>query len=385
MKNDKNTNTKNVTRNMIDDILILAGGFGARLWPASTAGQPKQFMSVSDNLSFLQMSIKRAFSLKPSGRIIVATRSDLADACAEQCEDFAKNLDEEERVQFLKKICVLAEPKARHTAAAIMLGTYFVQKISGNTTHTVLVLTSDHLIGDEEKFFADCKKAALAAAQKFFVCFSIVPTEPSSEYGYIKTGGVMSDLISDLTDVYRIEHFKEKPDLETAKKYVESGNYWWNSGMFAFDAESMENDMKNLTPEIFDAFSFVRESSAPKARVLCGIEIYDDWEAMTKTYETVPAIAIDKAVAEKTEKACAVRSSFSWTDVGNWDVFAEIVDSSCNTQVAEIKAHGNFVYSDIPVAICGVDDLTVVIKNGKALIMKKGCSSLVREANEKLK
>lgn len=368
-------------KNTIEDILILAGGFGSRLWPASTTEHPKQFMAISDNMSFLQMSIKRAFSIRPSGRIVVATRNDLADACAEQCEEFAKNLDESERTQFLKKICVLAEPKARHTAAAIMLGTYFVQKTSGNPLHTVLVLTSDHLIGDEKKFFVDCKKAALAAAQKFFVCFSIVPTEPSSEYGYIKTGGV----IPDLTDVYRIEHFNEKPDLTTAKKYVESGNYWWNSGMFAFDAESMENDMKNLTPEIFDAFSFVRESSAPKARILCGIEIYDDWEAMTKTYETVPAIAIDKAIAEKTEKACAVRSSFSWTDVGNWDVFSEIVYNSCNMQVAEIKAHGNFVYSDIPVAICGVDDLTVVIKNGKALVMKKGCSSLVREASEKLK
>lgn len=376
---------------MINDIIILAGGFGERLWPASSASWPKQFLSFSGGLSFLQESIMRAVSVKPNGKIVIVTRKDLAEECAHQCKILSEKFAENERKDFIKKICVLAEPCARHTAAAVMLSSYFSQIASSSATtadgngRTILILTSDHVISPKEKFVADCQKAAAAAEKGFFVCFAIPPKEPSSAYGYIKTGIALTD-IEDVNEhsIFAIDNFEEKPDAETAKKYLAEGNYWWNSGMFAFSSVALENDMKNLTPEIYDAFEPIRKSALPSPKQINGIDVYENWEALEKAYQTVPSMPIDKAIAEKTKRAAVVRATFDWIDVGNWDVFSSISENSA-PQSSEVDSRNNFIYSDIPVVTCGIEDLVIVIKNGAALIMKKGDSSLVKEAVQKMK
>lgn len=390
---------------MINDIIILAGGFGERLWPASSASWPKQFLSFSGGLSFLQESIMRAVSVKPNGKIVIVTRKDLAKECAHQCKILSEKFAENERKDFIEKICVLAEPYTRHTAAAIMLSSYFSQLVSNSSTtskgcdsdvssrdisdRTILILTSDHVISPTEKFVEDCQKAAAAAEKGYFVCFAITPKEPSSAYGYIKSGKTLDDIIDEIgasgkNSIFAIDNFKEKPDEKTAQKYLAEGNYWWNSGMFVFTSKALEKGMKKLTPEIYDAFEPIRKSCPPSPTQINGIDVYENWETLEKAYQTVPQMHIDKAIAEKTKHAAVVRATFDWIDVGNWDVFSNISENSA-PQFSEVNSTNNFIYSDIPVVTCGIEDLVIVIKNGSALIMKKGCSSLVKEAVQKMK
>lgn len=366
---------------MITDVIILAGGFGERLWPASSPECPKQFMVVAGDRSFLQASIQRALALDVTGRIVIVTRCDLVELCIDHCVQLADQESEENRAELYRNLSVLAEPSPKHTSAAIMAGTYFIQKSEPEKKHTILVLASDHVIDPVGLFVDDCKKAAEAAEKGFFVCYAIPPVEPAVGYGYIKTGKALSADNS----VFAIDNFREKPDRETAARYLAEGSYWWNSGMFAFDADSFCREMKLCAPEVYDAFSPVREGTVPVPENKKGIGVVQNWLEMEKTYRIVPAIAIDKSVAERTKHACAVRASFSWTDVGSWDVFSSLCTAKGDAKVVQIQSTGNFVYSDIPVALCGINNIVVVVKNGAVLVMKKGCSAMVRDVVNEMK
>ena len=365
---------------MITDVVILAGGFGERLWPASSPDNPKQFMTLSGGLSFMQSSIFRALSLDVSGKIVIVTRKDLTASCVKQCKDMVKNVSEKAGSKLLTDTYVLSEPSPRHTAAAIMSASLFLEKISPDVKHTVLVLTSDHVIEPVSSFISDCQKAAECAEAGNLVCFAIPPTEASTGYGYIKSG----ENISADGSVFRIDSFKEKPDKETAKAYLESGKYSWNSGMFAFTTKFLLEEMKKCTPEVSSAFECVERGEKPAERIESAIHVVENWKELETAYSTTPKVAIDTSLAEKTTHAACVRSTFKWTDVGSWDVFSSLSDSVC-PQMAEVEAKENFVYSDIPVALCGVEDLIVVIKNGSALVMKKGASAYSRKVVEAMK
>ena len=262
-----------------------------------------------------------------------------------------------------------------------MTGVCFITKLFENQKRTFLVLTSDHAISPTGNFVSDCKNAALAAENGRFVCFAIPPESPSVEYGYIK----IDEPVPGCNSAFVISHFKEKPDLQTAKEYLASGKYFWNSGMFAFDADNFLREMKDCTKEVYDSFEPVFKGKKPDIEKLNEVDVIKNWPEFLKVYETVPKIAVDKAVGEKTSNACAVTTTFSWTDIGNWDVFSRVCTDPVNAKVVQKNCSGNFVYSDIPVVMCGVSDLVVVSKNGKLLVMKKGTSDLVRDASREMK
>ena len=361
---------------MITDVIIMAGGFGERLWPASSPTHPKQFMALNDNISFLQESLLRALSLKISGRIVVVTRKDIEKECTEQIKRLAAVSEENEARKLLAESIVLAEPAPKHTSAAIMTGVELVYKLEPEMPHTFLVLTSDHVISPVSQFCIDCANAAKAAENGKFVCFSIAPTYASTGYGYIKAG-------EDLTGeghTFKIENFKEKPDEKTAKEYFDSGKYFWNSGMFAFEGKMFLAEMKNCTSKVSSAFKAIENGKKPSLKQLNGVYVIKNWPEMEISYQDVPSIAVDKAIAEKSVNAATVKATFNWTDVGSWDTFSELCKNPANNRVVQIESENNFVYSDIPVSLCGVKDLIVVAKNGKLLVMKKGESALVRSA-----
>ncbi len=334
----------------------MAGGFGERLWPASSPEHPKQFMALEAGSSFLQESIKRAAAVtEGKGRIVIVTRKEIEDECVRQAKETG-----------VANVDVVSEPCPKHTSAAIMTGIYHIQAKSNQKDQTILVLTSDHVIGPADTFVKDCANAARAAEDGNFVCFSIPPTEPATGYGYIKAG---RDIYGDET-TYKIDNFKEKPDLEVAKVYIADGHYYWNSGMFVFKASTFLKEMEKCTPAVFNSFAPVQKN---------GLNALED------VYKTVPEIPVDKAIAEKTDKAVAVTTHFNWTDVGSWDVFSQVCSNPDNPKTAQVDSKNNFIYSDIPVALCGVQDLIVVVKNGKLLVMKKGESQLVRDANKLMK
>lgn len=363
---------------MFSDVIILAGGFGERLWPASRPDFPKQFLSINEGISFLQNAIIRSLALKPKGKIIIATRKGLEEQISIQCSSLAKKLSANDCEKIFNDVLIVAEPMAKHTTAPVILCCHLLNKIDPSQKHSVMVLTSDHIITPVENFTSDAEKAYECALKDRFVTFGIRPTEPSTGYGYIQTG------IADDNEktVLKISSFKEKPDAETAKKYLESGNCWWNSGMFAFGCDFFINELKNCTPEIASSFENIPNEKEPSISKLNGIDFVSEWQAMCESYEKTIPMAIDIAVAEKTSHAWTVLASFMWDDVGSWDSFEK--HSNGEGKKVLVEAKNNFVYSDIPVAICGLDDITVVIKNGKALIMKKGCSAMVREVVKKI-
>lgn len=361
---------------MITDVIIMAGGFGERLWPASSPSHPKQFMALNDNISFLQDSLRRAIALKISGKIIIVTRKDIEEECANQVKRLAERSDDYGAKKLLGETIVLAEPSPKHTSAAIMAGVVLADKLNSDKKHTFLVLTSDHVIGPVSQFTADCKNAAKAAEKGKFVCFSIAPTEASTGYGYIKAG---DDLTGEGT-TFNIENFEEKPDAATARKYLDSGKYFWNSGMFAFRGDMFLEEMKACTPEVSRAFEPMCRGKKPLLKQLKGVYVVKSWKEMEITYQDVPSIAVDKSIAEKSKNAATVKATFNWTDVGSWDTFSELCTNPVNNKVVQVESKNNFVYSDVPVSLCGVEDLVVVVKNGKVLVMKKGQSSLVRQA-----
>ncbi|MCI1207826.1 MAG: mannose-1-phosphate guanylyltransferase [Treponema sp.] len=360
---------------MFSDIIILAGGFGERLWPASRPDFPKQFMTLGGHFSFLQQSVRRALALEPSGKILIATRSDLLERMSLQCKELLTSslLSETEREKLKTDLYIIAEPEPKHTTAPVILCCHFLDKLFPLEKHTVLVLTSDHIIEPVAKFVSDAEKAAAAAESGFFVCFAIPPLSASTGYGYIKTG--KSD--EKLDTVYQIENFKEKPDQKTAESYVRSGNYWWNSGMFGFTAEFLEKELAVCSPEISQAFEVVQKGMKPEIAVHNSVKFVSRWPEMTAAYAETPAMPLDISIAEKTDYAYAVRASFSWDDVGSWDSFAEHCENN-EGEMAVVDSSGCFIYSDLPVALCGVKDISVIIKNGKVLVMKKGKSDCVR-------
>lgn len=361
------------------DVVILAGGFGERLWPASKPDFPKQFMSLEDGTSFLQSAVLRALSINPEGKIIIVTRKDILNQVCIQCSQLKEKVTAQQKEKLAEDLLVIAEPCARHTCAPILLSCKYLDKCTGSSRHTVLVLASDHVIMPEEAFASDCKKAAKMADEGNFVCFAINPTEPSTGYGYIKGG----ECLDSENSVFKIDTFKEKPDAETAKAYVESGNYWWNSGMFGFTSEFFQKEIAEQEKDIAKDFEVFDSNVLPEIDLIENVRTLSRWAPMEQVYSKVKAIAVDNAVAEKTSKAVVVKASFNWDDVGSWDALEKFFTKK-NPFVTEVEAENNFVYSDIPVAMCGVKDLIVVVKNGKCLVMKKGKSNLMREVVKKI-
>lgn len=358
---------------MFTDVVILAGGFGERLWPASRPDFPKQFLSINGGISFLQNAVLRALALNVTGKIIIATRKGLETEIAAQCTALAKTYGGDKAKKINDDILIIAEPSAKHTAAPIILCCRLLKLLEPDTEHSLIVLTSDHIIEPMENFVSDAKKAFTAAADGNLVTFGIKPTEPATGYGYIQT-----ELRADYDNTFKIKCFTEKPDAHTAQKYLAAGNCSWNSGMFAFTAKFFIDELTKLTPEIADAFLPLAESPLPKQGKIGGINAITSWKEMDIAYTKTAAISVDVALAEKTEHSYMVAASFSWDDVGSWDSFAR--HSKGTENAAIISSKNCFVYSDIPVALCGAEDLNIIIKNGKALVMKKGADNFVRDA-----
>lgn len=350
------------------NVVILAGGFGERLWPVSCKDFPKQFMALDGGLSFLQQSLQRAFLLESCGSILIITREDILETAKKQCDDFANTLSDTDKEKLQKKLMVIAEPCQKHTAPPIMLASrYFESK--NEEAVPLLVLTSDHCIKTQEQFASDVEIAITEAEKGNFVCFAIPPTEASTGFGYMEVAE------TDNEDIFTITNFKEKPDLELAKRYLDSGNYWWNSGMFCVTPKTFIEEIKNYTTEVYNAFSSINNE--------------DLHQYMEKSYNKTIAISIDHAVAEKSKKVRAVRACFDWHDIGTWESFAEQFEQDENGNsftgtIAQTNTKNCFVYTDTPVVLTGVEDLIVSVKDGKILIAKKGNCQDIKEAVGKL-
>jgi mannose-1-phosphate guanylyltransferase/mannose-6-phosphate isomerase len=353
---------------MVDHIFILAGGSGTRLWPASNSAHPKQFIPVRDGKSLLQLTIERALALEPSGRIVLITLK-------EQLEPIVQELSKLESGR--EKVAVLPEPAARNTAPAIAVAAEWVRAEYG-PEQTTAVLPADHLITPTEKFVEDAEQADVLAREGYLVTFGIPPTRPETGFGYIEAGQT-------LNVGRQVASFREKPDEETAKQFVEAGNYYWNSGMFAFRVSTYLEELNAHSPEMGKTFEGI--GAKGESRREGGVELIMEGPAVEKIYKKSPKDSIDYAVMEKSRKSAMIPAGFTWSDIGSWEEMAELFEKEGRSggETFEVEAQGNFVFSDLPVALCGVEDLVVVVKNGAVLIARKGSGQLVKKAVEQMK
>jgi len=359
---------------MFDDCLIMAGGSGTRLWPASSSRLPKQFLPALGKASFFSMAVERALALtKKNGKVIViAGKSHIPHVIAGTAKLKAGQK---------KRLVVIGEPAAKNTAPAVACAVSYSLLNGGG--RTMLVLTSDHIIKPLEAFKADATLAATAAAKGKLVVFGIPPSRPETGYGYIETGKATDG-------VSKVTAFHEKPDPEIARKYASSKRFFWNSGMFAFSVESMAERFRSLAPDVILPFAKLKPPKPDSVTVSNGVQVLESWPGLDAAYRKTKSISFDYAITEKYPDTVMVRAGFDWIDIGNWEEYAKICENN-RSQVFSAAGDTCYVDSDIPVALAGVEDLIVVIRSGRngatatALITRKGQTQKVREVVERIK
>ncbi|CAM4407818.1 mannose-1-phosphate guanylyltransferase/mannose-6-phosphate isomerase [Stenotrophomonas lactitubi] len=314
--------------------VILSGGSGTRLWPLSREAYPKQFLPLVGDDTMLQATWKRVASIAGAAPIVVANQEHRFMA-AEQLRE----------CKVLPQALIL-EPVGRNTAPAIAIAA--LQALAGGNDALLLVLPSDHVVRNEAAFHAAVKQAAVAAEAGKLVTFGIVPTAPETGYGYIKaaTG----------EGVRAVDRFVEKPDQATAEKYVASGEYYWNSGMFLFKASRYLKELETLQPAILAACRAALDKAARDN---------DFIRLDAEAFAASPNDSIDYAVMEKTADAAVVPLDAGWNDVGSWSALWEVSDkdsdgNACHGDVIALDCKDSYAYGSRLIAMVGLQDVVVV-------------------------
>ena len=345
----------------MNDILpvILSGGSGTRLWPLSRESYPKQFLALAGEQTMLQATWQRVAAIAGRAPLIVANEEHRFVA-AEQLQQLG-----------VQPQAILLEPVGRNTAPAIAVAALEATLEDGDPV--LLVLPSDHVIADEAAFRAAVLSALPAAKEGKLVTFGIVPTGPETGYGYIKasSGGA----------VRAVDRFVEKPDAETAQQYVQSGEYFWNSGMFLFKASRYLSELELFQPEMLAASRNAWQLARRDA----------DFTRLDKdAFAGVPADSIDYAVMEKTADAVVVPLDAGWNDVGSWtalrDVSAQDADGNAHHgDVIAIDCRNTYAYGERLIALVGLDDVIVVETDDAVMVGRSDRMQEIKQVVARLK
>lgn len=344
--------------------VILSGGSGTRLWPLSRASLPKQLLALHGEKTMIQQTVLRA-GLSDCAAPLLICNDDHRFMVAEQMRQIS-----------VKPGAIVLEPFGRNTAPAAAAAALLTAE--QNPKGIVLLLPSDHVVGDMSAFSAAVAVAAKAAAAGNIVTFGITPTTPETGYGYIQR----TDISADAEGAFRVERFVEKPDVATAEKYLAAGSYSWNSGMFVFRADIMLEELGRYCPDVVPA---VRSALKESQRDLDFVRLAAD------AFAKVPNISIDYAVMEHTRRAAVVPCSIGWNDVGSWSSLWEIQphDVDGNVFVGDVVAAGasnSFVRSEKRLtALVGVDNLVVVNTKDAVLVADKNKTQDVKLIIDQLK
>ncbi|HFQ4982569.1 TPA: mannose-1-phosphate guanylyltransferase/mannose-6-phosphate isomerase [Vibrio vulnificus] len=318
--------------------VIMAGGSGSRLWPLSRAHYPKQFLCLDGQASMLQRTIERLDGIEHLPISLI---------CNEEHRFLAA---EQLRSKNVEHSAIILEPFGRNTAPAVALAA--LNAISKDYDPLLLVLAADHIILQKSCFQETISKAIPLAQKGKLVTFGIVPTKPETGYGYIQSGTKLDDNFA-----FTVNAFVEKPNLDLAKKYVEEGGYYWNSGMFMFKASRYLDELHKYRPDIL---------AAVKKALLGSHKDLDFVRLDEEEFRNCPDESIDYAVMEKTEDAVVCPMDAGWSDVGAWSSLWEVSpqDKDQNVLQGDVltdKTRCCYVHStDRLVATVGVEDLVIV-------------------------
>ena len=333
--------------------LIMAGGRGTRFWPASTSSCPKQYLPLLEGKPLLSETLRRLDSLVDIDKRYIVTVQE-QEALARRCS-----------VGQIKSDNIIFEPMAKNTAPCILLSLATLLEKGATIKDIVAIVPSDHVILNCDAFQKDMISAeTLAHKQKKIVTIGILPTAPHTGYGYIHRG-------KKIGQYFEVQSFKEKPDFETAKNYLSSGEYYWNGGIFVASIEILLESFEKYASDIYTYFRELRQEAF-------------NFTKLVEIYTRLPVDSLDYAVMEKSEDILVVPSSFDWNDLGSWEALENIhKQEKGNTLVKEKgyyfnNAKGNIINVDGKfVAMIGVNNL-VVVANEKALLIlpKKECQSV---------
>jgi len=347
-------------------VVIMAGGTGTRFWPVSTSSRPKQFLNLLGDRSLLQMSFDRIAELVPVERLLVLTGAAFVGLAREQLPQ-------------LPPANVIGEPVRRDTAAASCLGAVLCRHRFGNPV--VITLTADHLIEPVQEFQRTLLSAARGARRSgALYTIAIEPTFPSTGYGYLERGRLVDD--DDGVEHYELLSFQEKPDAETAGRYLAAGHYSWNSGMFVWTADSILAQMTVHLPGHVEALQ--RAATCDRT---------DDWpDALAEAFAELDPVSVDYGVMERAEAVRCVAAGFTWSDVGGWLALGDHLprDDAGNRRrgrTVTSDASGNLVFCEDEgetVMLVGVDDLVVVRSGTSTLVVPRHRTEEIKMLVEKL-
>jgi mannose-1-phosphate guanylyltransferase / mannose-6-phosphate isomerase len=339
----------------------MCGGAGTRLWPASRENRPKQFLPLFGLLSTFQETIRRVSDSTLFGRAVVVTNAQYRFLVAEQLAAIGAQAD------------ILLEPARRDSGPAIVAGAAFA--FARDDDPLVLALAADHVVDDTLAFAKVCATAGEAASDDRIVMFGVAPTRPATEYGYIRPGAPLAP------GLFAIERFVEKPDTETAARYVADG-YVWNSGNFVFRARFLMEEYRRFEPE---------SSSAVEAAVQAAGSDLGFVTLAVDAFGRAVAKSIDYAVMERTERAAVMPVSYGWSDVGSWQAVWELSERDADANAAQgqavfVDARGSYVASDKQlVALHGLDNVVVVTTDDAVLVASRQSGDGLRRVVERLR
>jgi mannose-1-phosphate guanylyltransferase len=347
----------------MDYAVIMAGGIGSRFWPASRKEHPKQFLDVFGDGTLIQNTVARLQGLIPPERCLVVTHDRYVDKTKKQLPAVP---DEN----------ILAEPISRNTAPCITYAAATL--VDRDPDATMVVLPADHVIGNVAQFHETLDVATDAAQEpNALVTIGIEPTYPATGYGYIQYDGDENEEGS--LEAHPVRTFAEKPDQSTAERFIDSGDFLWNSGMFIWRADTILDQVETHLPDAHEAFAPVREAGS-------GV----DRDTLTQAFQDSPRISIDYGVMEQADTVYVVPGAFEWNDVGDWRAVYDLSDKNELGNVIE----GNVIMQDSSrcyvkagdrlVVLVGIHDMVVVDTDDAVLVCNRESAQQVKQVVEYL-
>ncbi|MHC5111312.1 MAG: mannose-1-phosphate guanylyltransferase [Planctomycetota bacterium] len=338
--------------------VIMAGGAGVRLWPLSRKKRPKQLLRIFDGKSLLRQSYERVAAMLPPEQINVITNESHIPAIADELNELPpENL--------------FGEPAGRDTANAIGMSAGILAKRDPEAV--IGVFTADHIITPIESFKAAVETAFSAAEEHgdALVTMGIKPTRPDTNYGYVCRGRQLSE------GVYEVEKFTEKPSVASAMKYLAKGTFYWNSGMFAWQASTILNQLEKALPASHSAAMRIANAWGTPSQK----------QVLEEVYPSLLKISIDFAVMERADKVLVVEMGCHWVDVGSWPAIESVVEADgdgnvgVGPKVIHLGSRGNIVVTeeDHLIATIGVDDLVIIHSPDATLICTKRDTQCIKE------
>ncbi len=343
-------------------VIIMAGGVGSRFWPRSKQEKPKQLIRIFGKNTMIQDTVNRVEGLVSAENIYIITNRI-------QKEQIIKQLPQ------IKKQNIIAEPFGKNTAACIGLASILIHNRNKNAV--TIILPADHLIHNKREFHSVLKRAAkFAYKSEGLVTIGIHPTRPETGYGYIQISDEEVE-----KGIYKVHTFAEKPNLLTAKRFLKSGDFVWNSGIFIWKTETILNEIKIYLPELYEGLLNIEKAIGGKnfERVL------------TKVYGQLVSISIDYGIMEKSKKVFLTKGNFTWSDVGSWEEVYQLSkkDKYGNANIGDVYAEntsGSYIFSPKKfTAVIGIENIIVIDTKDALLICNRDNAQNVKHIVEYLK